>query len=76
MSLEANVTPPKVRYVRDKEVAEAAAGQLTKAGIRTTVRAHEVVAYLNNYVYVHKAGPVWLIGWGTPGVGGRPAWVS
>ena len=21
--------------------------------------------YLNNMVYVHKAGPVWLIGWGT-----------
>jgi peptide/nickel transport system substrate-binding protein len=22
------------------------------------------VNYLNNMVYVHKAGPVWLIGWG------------
>ena len=21
--------------------------------------------YLNNMVYVHKAGPIWLIGWGT-----------
>jgi peptide/nickel transport system substrate-binding protein len=57
---------PVGRYVRDKEVAEAAAGQLTKAGIRAQVRAHEFVAYLNNYVYVHNAGPVWLIGWGTP----------
>src|SRR4030095_15336687 len=47
-------------------VAEAVTGQLTKAGIRTTLRTHEFVAYLNNMVYVHKAGPVWLIGWGHP----------
>jgi peptide/nickel transport system substrate-binding protein len=55
---------PQGRYVRDKEVAEAVAGQLTKAGIRTTLRTYEFVSYLNNMVYVHKAGPVWLIGWG------------
>jgi peptide/nickel transport system substrate-binding protein len=57
---------PQGRYVRDKEVAEAVTGQLTKAGIRTTLRTHEWGNYLNNMVYVHKAGPVWLIGWGTP----------
>jgi peptide/nickel transport system substrate-binding protein len=57
---------PQGRYVRDKEVLEAVGGQLTKAGIKTTVRTHEFVNYLNNMVYVHKAGPVWLIGWGTP----------
>jgi len=57
---------PQGRYVRDKEVAEAVAGQLTKAGIRTTLRTFEFVNYLNNQVYVHKAGPVWLIGWGHP----------
>src|SRR5262249_37397978 len=57
---------PQGRYVRDKEVAEAITGQLNKAGIRTTLRTFEFVNYLNNYVYVHKAGPVWLIGWGTP----------
>ena len=57
---------PQGRYVRDREVAEAVSGQLTKAGIRTTLRTHEFVAYLNNMVYVHKAGPVWLIGWGHP----------
>src|SRR5262245_56023629 len=53
------------RYVRDKEVAEAIAGQLSKVGIRTTLRAHEWGHYLNNMADVHKAGPVWLIGWGT-----------
>ena len=57
---------PQGRYVRDKEVAEAVTGQLNKAGIRTTLKTYEFVNYLNNMVYVHKAGPVWLIGWGTP----------
>src|SRR5215831_7608482 len=57
---------PQGRYVRDKEVAEAVAGQLSKAGIRTTLKTFEFVSYLNNMVYVHKAGPVWLIGWGHP----------
>ena len=63
--------------MRDKEVAEAAAGQLTKAGIRTTLKTYEWGNYLNNMVYAHKAGPVWLIGWGAAhdGCGGdlRPA---
>ncbi len=57
---------PQGRYIRDKEVAEAVTGQLTKAGIKATLRTHEFVSYLNNMVYVHKAGPVWLIGWGHP----------
>jgi peptide/nickel transport system substrate-binding protein len=56
---------PQGRYVRDKEVAEAITGQLTKAGIRTTLRIHEWGNYLNTMAYVHKAGPVWLLGWGT-----------
>jgi peptide/nickel transport system substrate-binding protein len=63
--VEITLNGPQGRYVRDKEVAEAVAGQLNKAGIKTTLRTHEWVNYLNNMVYVHKAGPVWLIGWGT-----------
>jgi peptide/nickel transport system substrate-binding protein len=63
--LEIVLNGPQGRYVRDKEVGEAVAGQLTKAGIKTTLRTFEFVNYLNNMVYVHKAGPVWLIGWGT-----------
>jgi len=62
--IEITLNGPQGRYIRDKEVAEAVAGQLTKAGIRTTVRTFEFVTYLNTMVYVHKAGPVWLIGWG------------
>src|SRR5215472_11948476 len=62
--LEIQLNSPQGRYVRDKEVAEASAGQLTKAGIKTTLKTFEFVNYLNTMVYVHKAGPVWLIGWG------------
>jgi peptide/nickel transport system substrate-binding protein len=63
--VDITLNAPQGRYVRDKEVAEAVTGQLTKAGIRTTLRTHEWGNYLNNMVYVHKAGPVWLIGWGS-----------
>jgi len=63
--VEMVLNAPQGRYVRDKEVAEAIAGQLTKAGIRTTLRVFEWGNYLNNMAYVHKAGPMWLIGWGT-----------
>ena len=66
--LEITLNSPQGRYVRDKEVAEAATGQLTKAGIRTQLKTYEFVSYLNTLVYVHKPGPVWLIGWGTPTV--------
>jgi peptide/nickel transport system substrate-binding protein len=66
---------PQGRYVRDKEVAEAVTGQLNKAGIRTTLRTFEFVNYLNNMVYVHKAGPMWLIGWGTPTVDAETVYV-
>jgi peptide/nickel transport system substrate-binding protein len=64
--VDLTLNSPQGRYVRDKEVAEAITGQLNKAGIRATLRTFEFVNYLNTMVYVHKAGPVWLIGWGTP----------
>ena len=66
--LEITLNSPQGRYVRDKEVAEAVTGQLNKAGIKTTLKTYEFVNYLNNLVYPHKPGPVWLIGWGTPTV--------
>jgi peptide/nickel transport system substrate-binding protein len=55
---------PNGRYPKDKEVAEAVAGQLTKAGIRTQLKVHEWTTYMNNLSYRHNAGPMWLIGWG------------
>ena len=62
--IEIALNGPQGRYVRDKEVLEAVAGQLNKAGIKATMRTYEFVSYLNNMLYVHKPGPVWLIGWG------------
>jgi peptide/nickel transport system substrate-binding protein len=47
---------PDGRYLKDKEVAEALAGQLTKAGIRTTVKTFEWGTYLNQMQYVHGGG--------------------
>jgi peptide/nickel transport system substrate-binding protein len=73
--LEIVLNGPQGRYVRDKEVGEAVAGQLTKAGIKTTLRTYEFVNYLNNMVYVHKAGPVWLIGWGHPSMDAEAIYV-
>ena len=45
-------------------------GRLRQRGARRRVLmlsslcTHEFVSYLNSMVFVHKAGPVWLIGWG------------
>jgi peptide/nickel transport system substrate-binding protein len=55
---------PDGRYIKDKEVAEAVAGQLSKTGLRTVVRTFEWATYLNTMVYVHAADPMYLIGWG------------
>jgi peptide/nickel transport system substrate-binding protein len=73
--IDLTLNSPQGRYVRDKEVAEALTGQYNKAGIRTTLRTYEFVNYLNNMVYVHKAGPVWLIGWGTPTIDAETVYV-
>jgi peptide/nickel transport system substrate-binding protein len=62
--IDLTLNSPDGRYLKDKEVAEAAAGQLTKAGIRTRVRTFEWATYLNQMVYVHKATPMFFIGWG------------
>jgi len=56
---------PNGRYLRDKEVAEAVAGQLTKSGMQTFVRTFEWATY-GKLVFSHKAGPMFLIGWGNP----------
>ncbi len=64
--LEITLKSPQGRYVRDKEVAEAVAGQLAKAGIKTSVRTYDFVTFVNNLTYLHKAGPVFLLGWGHP----------
>jgi len=57
---------PNGRYLKDKEVAEAVAGQLTKAGIRTQLKVYEWTTYINTISYRHGGAPIWLEGWGNP----------
>ncbi|HWP49899.1 MAG TPA: ABC transporter substrate-binding protein [Candidatus Limnocylindrales bacterium] len=54
---------PDGRYLNDKQIAEAIAGQWQKVGIRTQVKTHEWGNYVN-MMYTHKPGPVYLLGWG------------
>ncbi len=63
---EATLNSPDGRYVNDKQVAEAVAGLLSRAGVRAQVRTHEWGTYLNKMIYVKQAGPMFLIGWGNP----------
>ncbi|HTU00650.1 MAG TPA: ABC transporter substrate-binding protein, partial [Candidatus Sulfotelmatobacter sp.] len=55
---------PNGRYPKDKEVAEAVAGQLTQAGIRTELKVYEWTTYMTKIAYPHGGGPIWMIGWG------------
>src|SRR5262249_16250614 len=72
--VEITLNGPQGRYVRDKEGAQAAAGQLNKAGIKTTANSYEPEHYLHNLTYKQKGGPVWLIGWGTPTSDAEPVY--
>src|SRR5260370_10223022 len=60
--LELTLNSPQGRYVRDKEVAEAVARQLTKAGIKTQLKTYQLGSYLNELGYTHKPEPVCAIG--------------
>jgi peptide/nickel transport system substrate-binding protein len=54
---------PSGKYVKDKEIAEAIAGQLSKAGIRTTVKTYEW-GVLTKRIWSHQASPMALFSWG------------
>jgi peptide/nickel transport system substrate-binding protein len=54
---------PNGRYLNDKEVAEAVAGDLRKIGINATVKTHEWGTYMN-MMYGHTAAPAYMLGWG------------
>jgi peptide/nickel transport system substrate-binding protein len=51
------------KYPKDKEIAEAIAGQLGKVGIRTTVNSYEW-GVMTRRIFSHQASPMALIGWG------------
>ncbi len=54
---------PSGRYLNDKDVAEAVAGDLRRMGINASVRTHEWGNYMT-LTYGHNAGPAYLLGWG------------
>jgi peptide/nickel transport system substrate-binding protein len=58
------INSPNGRYLNDKEMAEAVAGDLRKIGIRANVKTHEWGHYMNNMMYAHNAAPAYLLGWG------------
>lgn len=57
------INSPSGRYLMDKEMAEAVAGDLRKIGINATVKTHEWGTYMN-MMYTHNAAPAYLLGWG------------
>ncbi len=54
---------PNGRYLNDKEMAEATAGDLRKIGINATVKTHEWGTYMS-MMYAHTGTPAYLLGWG------------
>ena len=57
------INSPIGRYLNDKDIAEAVAGDLRKAGINASVKTHEWGNYIT-LTYRHNAGPLYLLGWG------------
>jgi peptide/nickel transport system substrate-binding protein len=58
------INSPSGRYLNDKEMAEAAAGDLRKIGIRANVKTFEWGTYMNTMMYTHSAPPSYILGWG------------
>ncbi len=50
------------RYMRDKEVCQAVAGQLTQAGIKVNLKILEWGTHISK-ITSHTAAPIYLIGW-------------
>jgi peptide/nickel transport system substrate-binding protein len=50
------------RFIKDKELAEAIAGQLTQAGIRTRVQIHEWGVFTKR-MWSHQSNPLALLAW-------------
>jgi peptide/nickel transport system substrate-binding protein len=61
--LEFTINSPSGRYLNDKEMAEAVAGDLIKIGIKATVKTHEWGTYMNR-MYTHNNAPAYILGWG------------
>jgi peptide/nickel transport system substrate-binding protein len=62
-NFELTVNSPSGRYLNDKEVSEAAVGDLRKIGINAKVKINEWGTHMT-MLYAHKGGPSYLLGWG------------
>ncbi len=60
--LELNLTTPVGRYIGDREVAIAVAGQLEKAGIKVNVQPQEWGVFVKQ-LRSDGLGPMFLVGW-------------
>ncbi|MBV9439504.1 MAG: hypothetical protein JOZ24_05900, partial [Candidatus Eremiobacteraeota bacterium] len=63
--LSLTLNAPIGRYNRDREVAEAIAGQLQAVGIQTTVRPQEWVTY-SDQINRRALTPMYELGWNQP----------
>ncbi|GAC1659025.1 MAG: hypothetical protein NVS4B13_02970 [Candidatus Elarobacter sp.] len=63
--LALTINAPIGRYNRDREVAEAVAGQLQSVGIQATVRPQEWVTY-SDQVNRRALTPMYELGWNQP----------
>ena len=59
--LALTVNSPNGRYLKDKEVAEAVAGQLQKIGVRAQAAVHEWGSYVNKWP--DGLAPMFMLGW-------------
>ena len=64
--LELTINSPVGRYNRDKEVAEAVAGQLADVGIKATVKTADWTNYIN-LSNKRELTPMYLLAWGANG---------
>ena len=64
-TLKLNFKSPSGRYIMDKEVAEAVAGQLEEVGIDVNLQFEEWGNYVNSIIGGTMDADIWLIGWGS-----------
>ncbi len=61
--LEFTINAPTGRYNKDKEIAEAIAGQLAAVGVKAETRIQEWTTYVNA-VGQRALAPAYMLGWG------------
>lgn len=65
--LELNLASPTGRYLMDRDVSQAVAGQLTQNGIKTNVKIIEWGTHIRN-ITGHQMTDMYLLGWCLPGL--------